>query len=120
MPRKGIPMHEMALAQNIVDTIGTKVDPDLEKLAAIHIEMGAFSGVVADSLDFCLKTILSEKNNGHVTVNITEIPTIALCECGTRYSLTDIFESCDQCQSFTRELVSGMDVMIKSVEMVED
>lgn len=113
-------MHELALAQNIVDTIAEKVTSEFEKIISVNIEMGAFSGVVADSLDFGLKTIMADKNNPDVKVNIVEIPTIAQCECGHRYELNEIFESCSQCNSFSRKLIAGMDVVIQSVELEED
>ncbi len=113
-------MHEFALAQDIVETITLKVTEDLEKVSNINIDVGAFSGIVAESLDFGLKVILAEKQNPDVNVNITRIPSIARCVCGNEYRLNEIFESCPQCQSFNRELISGMDIVINSVEVSEE
>jgi hydrogenase nickel incorporation protein HypA/HybF len=113
-------MHEFALALDIVETIRTKVTEDLEKVSNINIDVGAFSGVVVDSLDFGLKIILSEKNVPGVKINITEVPTIAKCECGEEYEIKEIFESCPKCHSFNRKLISGMDIVINSVEVMEE
>jgi hydrogenase nickel incorporation protein HypA/HybF len=113
-------MHEFALAQNIVDTINEKVTTDLQKVANINIDVGAFSGVVADSLDFGIKTIFADKENPDVRVSISEVPTIACCECGEEYELNDILEFCPRCGSFNRKLISGMDIVINSVEVSED
>ena len=112
-------MHEFALAQDIIETISTKVTDDLKKVSRIDIDVGAFSGVVADSLDFGIKVILEEKNNKEAKVNITTVPTIARCECGKEYELHDILESCPSCYSFNRKLLSGMDIVINSVELSE-
>ncbi len=113
-------MHEFALAQDIVETISTKVTDNLEKVSNINIDVGVFSGVVVDSLDFGLKIILAEKNIPGVKINIVEVPTIARCECGKEYEIKEIFENCPQCHSFNRKLISGMDIVINSVELVEE
>jgi len=113
-------MHEFALAQDIVETITTRVTEDLEKVSAINLDVGAFSGVVAESLDFGLKVILAEKHNPDVNINITRIPSVARCQCGNEYPVKEIFESCPRCQSFNRELISGMDIVINSVEVSEE
>lgn len=113
-------MHEFALAQDIVDTIQAKVTPDLCKVVQINLALGSFSGVVADSLDFGLKLILGEKNNPQALINISHVPTVARCHCGHTYELEEIFTPCPLCQSLNRTVVSGMDVVIKSVEITED
>ena len=113
-------MHEYALAQDILTTIGEKVTPDFQKLGKINVDVGAFSGVVAESLDFGIQTILADKNAQGVLVNITKIPTRAQCQCGTEYELTDVFCVCPSCQSIERNLLSGTDVVINSVELLEE
>jgi hydrogenase nickel incorporation protein HypA/HybF len=113
-------MHEFALAQDIVATIARQVADDLEKITAVNIEVGAYSGVVADSLAFGITIIFTEKNLPDVKVNIEKVPTIARCGCGREYELNEIFETCPQCASFEREIISGMDIVINSVELSEE
>ncbi|MCP4149487.1 MAG: hydrogenase maturation nickel metallochaperone HypA [bacterium] len=112
-------MHEFAIAMDIIETVTKKVTPHLETVQCINLEVGQFSGIVAESLDFGLKTLLADKDNPHVAVNIKEVPTIARCQCGNRYQLKEIFEGCEQCRSFERKLESGMDITIKSVDISE-
>ena len=113
-------MHEFALAQDIVETITQQVTDDLEKITQINIEVGAFSGVVAESLEFGIKVIFADKNIPGAKVNIVKVPTIARCKCGKEYELNDIFTSCPECQSFERQIKSGMDIFIKSVALSEE
>lgn len=113
-------MHEFALAQDIITTISEKVTDNFEKIFAINIEVGAFSGVVVESLDLGLRLILKEKNHQEIKININQIPTIALCECGRKYEIKDIFENCLECNSYYRKIISGKDIMINSVELKED
>ena len=113
-------MHEFALAQEIVATISSKVTEGLENIQSIDIDVGAFSGIVVDSLDFGLQALFEEESITDIQVNINTIPTIAACECGTEYQLKEIFEMCPECQSFNRKLVSGTDIIIKSIELKEN
>lgn len=115
-----IKMHEFGLANDIIETISTQVTPDLSKILGIDIEVGLFSGIVVDSLEFGLKTILADKNLPDIKINITETPTIARCVCGNEYSLLAIYEDCPVCHSFDRKIISGMDIVIKSVELSEE
>jgi hydrogenase nickel incorporation protein HypA/HybF len=113
-------MHEYALAQNIVDTICDRVTRRLETVTEISVQVGRFSGVVVDSLSFGLQTILSEHKKTDTAIHITEIPSIAECRCGVEYEITDMFQNCPACHSYDRNIKSGTDVVLKSVEVDED
>ncbi|MCI0471553.1 MAG: hydrogenase maturation nickel metallochaperone HypA [Candidatus Aminicenantes bacterium] len=113
-------MHEFALAQDIIETIRRQLPDKLGKITSIHLEIGAFSGVVAESLEFGIDVIFSEKKIAGVKVNIVKVPTIARCKCGHEYELDEIFTKCPVCGSFERKVISGMDIVIKSVEISEE
>ena len=112
-------MHEFALAQDIFETIKRNVKADLEKVTAIHIEVGEFSGVVADSLAFGLEVVLKDRDLSHVKIDITEVPAAAQCQCGCEYPIKDLLEACPQCSSYQRKITSGADVIIRSIELQE-
>lgn len=113
-------MHEFALAQDIVKTITQQVTEDLEKITVINIEIGAFSGVVAESLEFGIQVVFADKKLPEVKVNIVKVPTIALCTCGEEYEMNEIYTGCPKCGSFVRKIKSGMDIVIDSVVLSED
>lgn len=113
-------MHEYALAQNIVDTIRDQVTQRLETVREISVQVGRFSGVVVDSLSFGLQAILNEHKTGETAVHITEIPSIAGCQCGVEYEIIDMFQNCPACHSYNREIKSGTDVILTSVEVDEE
>jgi hydrogenase nickel incorporation protein HypA/HybF len=112
-------MHEFGLAQDIIDTISRNVGGDLSKLIIIHLEVGEFAGIVADSLEFGLQIILQERNLSDVKIDISNVPAFAVCECNNEYRIKDILESCPVCHSYNRSLSSGKDVIIKSIELSE-
>ena len=110
-------MHEFALAQDIVETIGRNVGEDLSKVTAIHIEVGEFSGVVTESLEFGLNVVLKDKNLPDVKIDISTASATAVCECTNEYPVKDILDACPKCNSYNRKITSGIDVIIKSVEL---
>jgi hydrogenase nickel incorporation protein HypA/HybF len=112
-------MHEFSLAQDIIETIGRSVTGNLSKITAIHIEVGEFSGVVIESLEFGLNVVLQDKNLADVKVNISVVPAAAVCECNYEYPVKDILEACPKCNSYNRKIISGTDVIIKSIEIEE-
>lgn len=111
-------MHEFALAQDIVATIREKVTGDFNQVDSINLEIGTFSGVVIDSLTFGLQVVFESNDfKQGIKINIREIPSIARCKCGKEYQIRDILDRCPVCQSMERRLISGMDILIKSVEL---
>jgi hydrogenase nickel incorporation protein HypA/HybF len=110
-------MHEFALAQNIIAAIEKNIGEDFSKLTAVHIEVGEFAGIVTDSLAFGLEVALKDRDLEDVQIDIKNVPALAICECGNQYNIKDIFETCPQCQSLKREIKSGTDVIISSVEV---
>lgn len=110
-------MHEFALAQDIIETIGRHVNENMPKLAVIHIEVGVFSSVVVESLEFGLKLFLKEKNLEDVAIEFSTAEGMARCECDTEYAVNDISDCCPKCFSFNRTFTAGKDVIIKSIEL---
>lgn len=113
-------MHEFALAEDIINTIAAQVTPRLQDIIQINIDVGKFSGIVVDSLEFGLQIILKEKAGITAKINIRQNPTMAQCECGEKYELTNMLDHCPNCQSYNRKIISGTDVMIHSVEIKEE
>ncbi len=112
-------MHEFAIAQDIISSLEKNLKGDMNRITAIDIEAGAFSGIVSDSLSFGLEILFAEKHIGDVAVNITRTEAEALCECGVSYNLTDIFASCPKCGSVVRKLNNGTEISVKSVNIKE-
>jgi len=110
-------MHEFAIAQDIVSSLEIQLKKDLEMITSIEIEAGAFAGIVTDSLIFGIETILAEKKIRNVDIKIDQAEAEALCVCGHSYKLKDIFELCPECGSAAREMKSGTELSVKSVNI---
>jgi Zn finger protein HypA/HybF involved in hydrogenase expression len=112
-------MHEFAIAQDIVISLGEKLGNDINLLTGIDIETGAFSGIVDDSLMFGLETLLLDRGIKDVKIGIIHKSAEAVCNCGRTYLINDIFELCPDCGSAGREIPHGTDISVTSVSMRE-
>jgi hydrogenase nickel incorporation protein HypA/HybF len=113
-------MHEFALAEDILKTIGARINHDFKNLSQINITVGSLSGVVIDSLEFGLQIVMKEKNNLSVRINIDQAEARAQCQCGKQYILRSMFDECPVCKSLQRKIMSGTDIVINSIEIREN
>ena len=112
-------MHELSIAQNIIQTLKEKYPEEVRSLKTIRMKIGDFSGVVEDSLDFCLQTVLKSENMRDVQIILEREEAIAQCICGNKYVIKNMLNNCPKCHSLDRELISGRDVLISSIEIEE-
>jgi len=113
-------MHEFAIAQDIVSSLEQQLQKDFEMITSIEIEAGTFAGIVTDSLIFGIETILAEKKMKDINIKVDKAEAEALCECGKSYKLKDIFELCPECGSAVREMKSGTELSVKSVNIKDN
>jgi len=81
-------MHEFAIAQDITSSLQKSLGEDFKNLSKINIEIGCFSGIVADSLSFGLETLIGiEQGDSNLLIDIREKEANAKCECGHKYKV---------------------------------
>jgi len=111
-------VHELSLAQGICRTIIERVGQ--RRLAAIRLDVGALSGVNADSLEFCLGEVARIEGLGAPTVVINRIAPAMRCACGRDYTVEDILDACPDCGGYEREVVAGMELTVTSVDLPDE
>src|ERR1700727_1079687 len=70
-------MHELAITEGVVDAVTGRL-PDA-RLTCVRLEIGALSGVVADSVRFCFDLVTERPNLEGARLEISEQP--LLCHC---------------------------------------
>jgi hydrogenase nickel incorporation protein HypA/HybF len=112
-------MHELSVAQGIIDTIENRIGPK-RQVSRIFLTIGALAGISAESLEFWLAEIAKQKGFGSPQVVINKTIAMAICSaCKTKYELKSFYSTCPSCDSFERTIESGFECVIDSVE-VED
>ncbi len=111
-------MHELSLAQAIVDT--TTRHADGRPLKSVTVRIGHLRQVVPDSLQFSWEVLTERGDLQGCALVIEEIPAVVACgECGAMTTLDMPILSCASCESFDVRLVSGEEFLIVSMDVVE-
>jgi hydrogenase nickel incorporation protein HypA/HybF len=115
-------MHELGIARNILEIVQQFIPPDQEAaVKRIRIRIGQLSGVVPDSLEFCFSALLSETQMGQAALVMEKIPTVSLCkDCRHRFTVDDFVFSCPACKSLNLQVISGNELEIVDIELVDD
>jgi hydrogenase nickel incorporation protein HypA/HybF len=114
-------MHELGIAQNILQIVQQSVtEVQAPDVRTVRIRVGLLSGVVPDSLDFCFSAIVNDTELRQARLAIEQVPIVSECkECRHRFQVSDMDFSCPACRSSRLELISGRELEITEIELVD-
>lgn len=108
-------MHELAITEGIVAAVTDKL-PD-RKITLVRLEIGALSGVVADSVRFCFDLVTEGTNLEGAKLEIISPPATCRCrDCGGEFEPDLPIVIC-QCGSADVAVLTGADLRILSVQV---
>lgn len=114
-------MHELSVAHGILELVQHHVPEDqAADVRAVTVRLGALSGIVADSLDFCFGAIVSGTPYAGASLVIERVPTRATCaDCTREFAVNALVFRCPHCEGTRIRIVSGDELQVTSVEMAE-
>ena len=108
-------MHELAIAEGVVDTVTQRLPG--ARITSVHLEIGALSGVVADSVRFCFDLVTEGTNLEGARLEIAEPAASCRCrDCGAQFEPEGPIALCP-CGSADVAILSGQDLRIISVQV---
>lgn len=108
-------MHELSIAQGVVDTIVDRTGP--VKVTAVRLVIGRLSGVVPDSVRFCFDLVAAGTPVEGARLHIAEPPGRARCrQCEGEFETDDRLAFC-ACGSVDVEVIGGDHLLIEAVEI---
>ena len=106
-------MHELAITEGVVDAVAERL-PDA-KVTCVRLEIGALSGVVADSVRFCFDLVTEGTNLEGARLEITEPAGQCHCRvCGSDFEPDRPIAVCP-CGSADVTVLAGQELKITSV-----
>ncbi len=116
-------MHEMGIALQIVEIATASLPADLgpARVAAVNLKIGKLAAVVPESLRFCFEVAIKDTPLEGAKLAIEEIPVVAKCnDCDAQWTIDSPVFVCKKCQSGSLEILSGRELDIESIEVVEE
>jgi len=112
-------MHELSLAEAIVEqVVDLSKKENFNHVLRIKIELGAWSGVDRESLEFCLTEMCDNTLLKDVVIEFFDVRLTVFCHfCQKERELADPILSCPVCHLATPEVVKGKDLKIIDLEV---
>jgi hydrogenase nickel incorporation protein HypA/HybF len=112
-------MHELSVAQSILDIVQHHV-PEEERRAvrSVRVTLGAQSGVVRDSLEFCYSALIAETPLSASVLVIEERPFLLRCnDCKREYANDAGTILCPVCGGIDTTILSGTELLVTAVDL---
>lgn len=116
-------MHEMGIALQIVEiaTASLPVELGAARVAKVNLKVGKLAAVVPESLRFCFNVAVKDTPLEDAVLAIEEVPVVARCkDCGAQWTISEPVFVCKTCRSGSLEILSGRELDIESIEVVEE
>ena len=116
-------MHEMGIALQIVEIATASLPADLgaARIAKVNLKVGKLAAVVPESLRFCFSVAVRDTALADAILAIEEVPVVARCkDCGAQWTISEPVFVCKTCAGGSLEILSGRELDIESIEVVEE
>jgi hydrogenase nickel incorporation protein HypA/HybF len=114
-------MHELSIAMCIVEAAMEEARQRNVQVAAVHLRLGALSGVVKDALLFSWEVACQDTPLQGSRLLIEEIPVAVFCaQCNQKRVLESVQSfTCPECGSLTGDLLQGKELEVFALEVQE-
>jgi hydrogenase nickel incorporation protein HypA/HybF len=108
-------VHELAITEGLVDAVSERLPG--QRVTCVRLEIGALSGVVADSVRFCFDLVAEGTNLEGAALEIAQPPALCQCRiCGRDFEPDGPIVMCP-CGSAEVIVLAGQDLKITSVQV---
>jgi hydrogenase nickel incorporation protein HypA/HybF len=117
-------MHELAIAQTLIDT-ATRALPFSKQMRVItlQVRLGPLAGVSKPELEFGFGVVATGTPFASARLEVEEIPVVVHCpHCQTHASIDEptLLLVCPRCGATPVQVVQGKELTLKSFEVTHD
>ena len=110
-------MHELSLAEDMLGIIKSTLKKT-RPITRVTVVLGPLSGVSPESLAFCFTETAKLRGFGSPELEIRTTRAGMKCtDCGNEWESADFTPGCPQCGSWNREILSGREFYMESIEL---
>ena len=111
-------MHELSIAQSIVDIIDETLNGEDKKLLEVAVRIGELVAVVPESLKFCYEVITENTKYAGSRLDIQILPLRSRCKnCRREFQIEKFNFICPHCASTELEVIQGQELNISHLEV---
>lgn len=113
-------MHEIGVALSVLEGVqASALEQGIERVSAVHLRVGALSGIVRDALLFSWEIATAETIAAGSRLCIEEIPLVVYCErcAGERAPLPGSGLRCPECATPSPRIVRGREMELVAMEI---
>jgi hydrogenase nickel incorporation protein HypA/HybF len=110
-------MHEFSLACNILEIVEENVNKHkASRVTELTLDIGSLAGVELQALQTAIEIIQAKTILGGARINYNIISAVGVCpHCNLNFEPADSFSPCPQCNNFGIQIVSGKELIVKSI-----
>jgi hydrogenase nickel incorporation protein HypA/HybF len=114
-------MHELSIAMSIVELAEEEAERRGVLVSAVHLRLGALSGVEKEALLSCYDMACAETPLAGSRLQIEEVPVVIFCpQCRERRPLKSVqLFCCPACSTPCSEVVEGKELEVVALEIQE-
>jgi hydrogenase nickel incorporation protein HypA/HybF len=114
-------MHELSMAMSIVELAEEEAERRGVQIDAVHLKLGALSGVVKDALLSCYEMACENTRLQGSRLVIEEVPVVIVCpSCRAQHALRSVqLFCCPECGTPCSEIVQGKELEVVALEIRE-
>ena len=115
-------MHELSIAMGIVEAASEEAQKRGVRVSAVHLRLGALSGVVKDALLFSYEVACQDTPLAGSRIIVEEVPVVIFCpSCNDKRELASMQSfACPDCGTPTMNIVQGKELEVFALEVEEE
>jgi len=111
-------MHELSIAEALIDQVNSIALHEGSSIVNVTVVIGALAGVDAEALDQAFKIAIEDTRLKKTSLTIENAPARVMCNsCKKESNPVFPFFACQHCNSTDFEIISGRDLILKSVDV---
>jgi len=112
-------MHEMSLAQNILDIVQKTASAHrVKRIVRISIRAGQLRGIVPEQLKFCFGFVAKDSAAEGADLVVHTLPIQAACkQCKELFFVKEYVFVCPACGSEKVDVKQGMELLVENIEV---
>jgi hydrogenase nickel incorporation protein HypA/HybF len=114
-------MHELSIAMSIVELAEVEAESRGVRIEAVHLKLGALSGVVKEALLSCYEMVCEYTSLQGSRLIVEDVPVVVFCStCHANRPLSSVqLFCCPECGTPTAEIVQGKELEVVALEVEE-